>query len=234
MRSPFSNKNKTAYLFWFLRWLLALLLFYVFGDFLEGPPTREVVRSWPFIVACVSLPVLTAQFLYQVFRVHFAALVVPALAIPSGYIHFAQLYYDGGKNEPYELSVTLFFVLMLLIGVVYLFSLYMIRPQQPKEETDDSESESDAGYEITLYELKSEGKRGAVKHQEEGGEELPEGISIDGFSRTLFIDLNEYWDDMLENELDDYSAKVTTYETIVKFGETKQLVDNYQIVLKLT
>ena len=126
------STNKMAYLFWLFRCLLALLLFYLLGDLLEGPPTRVVVRSWPFIVACISLPLVTAQFLYQAYRVHFATLAMPTLLTPSGYIYFSHLYYNGGKDEPYELIVKLFFIAMLLIGVVYLYSLFVILPKKSK------------------------------------------------------------------------------------------------------
>jgi len=232
MQFNFST-NKSAYFFWFLRWLLVLLLFYVLGDYLEGPPTRFVIRSWPFIVACVSLSLLTAQFLHQVHRLALVKLTVPALAIPAAFIYCAQLYYNGGKNEVYVQAISFFFVLMCLIGVVYLYSLFVILPKKSRDKDVLADEESEPRYEITLYELDSEEQRGAIKIHMHGGIDLPEEIVVDGFSRDILIDLNDYWEAMLDNDLDDYSTNVTTYETIIKFGETMQLVNKYQLFLKL-
>ena len=129
MRLAFSN-NKTAYSFWALRWLLLPLLFIVLGDFLEGPPTRVVVRSLAFAVACFSLSLLTAQFLHQVHRLPLAIALPPALFIPAAFIYCAQHYYHGGKNADYELAISFFFVLMCLVGAVYIYSLFVIQPKR--------------------------------------------------------------------------------------------------------
>jgi len=58
-------------------------------------------------------------------------------------------------------------------------------------------------------------------------------ICLDGFSRTLTIDLEDYWNLMTVARNTDFSTPVTTYETIVKFGQTQQLVDHYQLVLHI-
>lgn len=238
MRIDFSN-NKMAYGFWALRWLLLPLLFYVFGDFLEGPPTRVVVRSIPFVLVCILLPGLTAQFLYQVHRLPRHIVTSSSLFITCGFIYFSQLYYNGSKDKDYELLTTIFFILMCLVGLVYLYSLFVIKPKSSYE--DDEESEDDdwesvpfTSYEIILYYLDSEEQRGKVVLRKQGSSELPEYLVVDGFSKDCFIDLSEYWDEIINDECEHYSTDLTTYETIVKFGDTMQLVNNYQIVFNLT
>ncbi|MBU1640495.1 MAG: hypothetical protein KKG53_08420 [Proteobacteria bacterium] len=192
-------------------------------------------------MTCIALPLLTAQFLHQIYRLHLALVAIPAFIIPAGYIYFAQAYYHGGKNEQYQLHITIFFILMCLLGVVYLYSLFVITPKEVRAEGAEAEAEGGEaeqeakfGYEITLYNLDSEGQRGAMKLQEQGEDELPDYITVDGFSKNIAISLHEYWEAYLDNDLDEYSTDVTTYETIVKFGEPMQLVDKYQLVLKIT
>jgi hypothetical protein len=243
MRIDFSN-NKKAYGYLALRWLMLPFLLYAFGGFLEGPPTRVVVRSFAFVVGCFLLSILAAQFLQQVRRIPIALSLLQALVIPGGYVYFAQLYYNGGKNQDYSIAIGIFFLLMMLNAAVYLNGLFALRQKvtsaaediepDPIEEYEDQTFEPDAGYEITLYKLDSEGQRGFVELQEQGGEDLPGSIVVDGFSKDTVIDLNEYWDVMLNGDLGEYITNVTTYETIIKFGEPMQLINNYQIVLKLS
>lgn len=232
---PGVDSRKKAVAFLVLRWLFVPILFYCFGGFLEGPPTRVVVRSFAFVFGCFSLSILAAQFLQQVRRIPIALSLLQALVIPGGYVHFAQLYYHGGKNQDYSIAIGIFFLLMMLNAAVYLNGLFVIKSRNASAEADVTDEDVDFGYEITLYDLDSEGHCASIKLQEQGEKELPEHITVDGFSRDIAIDLSEHWDVFLDDEdIEEYSAKVTTYETIVKFGETKQLVNDYQLVLKIT
>lgn len=126
MRIDFSN-NKKAYGYLALRWLLLPFLLYAFGGFLEGPPTRVVVRSFSFISGCFVLSILAAQFLQQVRRIPIALSLLQALVIPGGYVYFAQLYYNGGKNQDYFIAIGIFFLVMMLNAVVYLNGLFSLR-----------------------------------------------------------------------------------------------------------
>ena len=89
-------------------------------------------------------------------------------------------------------------------------------------------------YEIKLHSLDDQGSLGKVKHHEQGTTEPPEAIIIDGFSEDKYIDLREYWTEILADQLEEYQTDVTTYETIIKFGETQQLVDEYRLVIKVS
>jgi len=227
--------RKKAIVFLVLRWLFVPILFYCFGGFLEGPPTRVVVRSFAFVAGCFSLSILAAQFLQQVRRIPTVLSLLQALVIPGGYVHFAQLYYNGGKNQDYFIAIAIFFLLMMLNAAVYLNGLFVIKSRNTRADAEDTEEDVDFGYEITLYNLDSEGQRGSIKLQEQGREDLPEYITVDGFSKDIAIDLSEHWDVFLDDDdLDEYSAKVSTYETIIKLGEPIQLVNDYQLVLKIT
>lgn len=233
---PDVNSRKKAVAFLVLRWLFVPILFYCFGGFLEGPPTRVVVRSFAFVFGCFSLSILAAQFLQQVRRIPKALSVLQALFIPTGYVYFAQIYYSGGKNQDYFIAIAIFFLLMMLNAAVYLNGLFVMKSKTTGTGDGETESEEEFGYEITLYNLDPEGQLGSVKLQKQvqGEEELPEHITVDGFSKNIAIDLGEHWDVFLDDDFEEYSAKVTTYETIVKFGETQQLVNDYQLVLKIT
>ena len=89
-----------------------------------------------------------------------------------------------------------------------------------------------AHYDIRLYRLDSHGQRGACVLHEQGSGEPPPAISIDGFSRTLSIDLADYWTEIVERRLEHARARTSTYETIVKFGETSQLVNEYELLIE--
>ncbi len=88
---------------------------------------------------------------------------------------------------------------MCLIGIIYIYSLFLF--QHKKEQTRKAESETDLDYEITLCNLDSKEQRSTIKHQEQGKKDLPECIFVDGFSKDIAIELNEYWNTMLDNDL---------------------------------
>ncbi len=248
MRTKFSN-NKKTYGFLALRWLILPLLFYAFAGFLEGPPTRVVVRSFTFVIGCFSLSILAAQFLQQVRRIPIALSIIQALFIPGGYIYFAQLYYDGGKNQDYSIAIGIFFLLLMFNAAVYLNGLFSLCQKVPSatnniepttiEDDEASFAHKDyAGklnsFEITLYELDPEGQRSKVILHKQGHSEPPKQLVVDGFSQDRYIDLSGYWDEILEDRRKQYCTDLTTHETIVKFGETMQLMNRYQLVFNLT
>ncbi|MBU0654634.1 MAG: hypothetical protein KJ914_05800 [Gammaproteobacteria bacterium] len=88
-------------------------------------------------------------------------------------------------------------------------------------------------YDLRLYNLGSDNQRGALKAHEHSPGEPPQTLTLDGFSRSLCIDLSPYWAEILQNQLEHYQAHTATYETIVKFGEALQLINEYEIVFDL-
>ena len=89
-------------------------------------------------------------------------------------------------------------------------------------------------YDIKLHCLDPEGNPGKVKYHDQGTVEPPEAIIIDGFSEDRYIDLRGYWAEILEDQIEEYRAAITTRETIIKFGDTVQLVDEYELVMRIT
>lgn len=210
-----------------LRWLLLPALIFIIGQYLEGPPYRVIVRSLPFILACFALSGLAAQYLWQRSELPRLYCLLQALLIPFGFIFAIQNYYNGGINADYSLAVRFFAILMGLNGVLYSCSLFSFRHRPKKSGAMES-------YDIKLHYLDAQGSLGKVKHHEQGTEEPPEAISIDGFSEDRYIDLRGYWVEILADQIERFQTDITTYETIIKFGETQQLINKYRLIIKVT
>ncbi len=205
-----------------------LLLLGILGQFLEGPPTRVVVRSGNFVFFCFAMSLCAAHFLHKVKKIHITVFATQGLLVPGGYIYMAQSFYNGGKNMDLVLPLLFFTLLMTMNGLVFLRSLFSLPlSPQPKSRTISS-------HEVTLYTLHGDKERGKIVFHEKGQGALPETILLDGYSRMIGIDLKPYWHKIMQDQLTSYTTSLTTYETIIKFGTTQQLVDEYEIVFKLT
>lgn len=86
---------------------------------------------------------------------------------------------------------------------------------------------------VSVY-FHSTGNLGKIKYHDQGTTEPPEAIIIDGFSEDRYIDLREHWVEIIADKLEEYQTDISTYETIIKFGETQQLVNEYKLVVKVT
>ncbi|MCK4502455.1 MAG: hypothetical protein KAU22_05425 [Desulfuromonadales bacterium] len=216
-----------------IRWLLLPLLFYIAGQYLEGPPYRVIVRSVPFILACFALSILAAQYLRQRSSLPLLYYLYQALLVPGGFIFVIQNYYNGGINGDYSLAILFFAILMGLNGILYSCSLFSFRrrPQPTKLNTKPGIMKS---YDIKLHCLDHEGNLGKVKYHDQGTAEPPEAIIIEGFSEARYIDLRGYWTEILAAQIEEYRTAITTRETIIKFGDTVQLVDEYELVMQVT
>ncbi len=210
-----------------LRWLLLPLLIFIAGLYLEGPSYRVIVRSVPFVLACFTLSILAAQYLRQKSDLPLLYYLLQALLVPFGFVFAIQNYYNGGINANYSLAVLFFAILMGLSGILYCCSLFSFH-RRPKN-LGAMES-----YDIKLHYLDDQGSLGKVKHHEQGTTEPPEAIIIDGFSEDRHIDLREYWIEILADQIEEYQTDITAYETIIKFAEIQQLVDEYRIVITVT
>ena len=224
----------TALTFWqkiplrLFRWLLLPLLLFVAASWLEGPPTRLLVRNPSFVFSCFALSFFAVHFLDQRLLLPRVVIIAQALLVPSGWIYAVQHYYHGGKNQDYALISLFFGLLMMINGILYLLSLFVGH----KLHRHSSESLSPRSFSISLYRLDGD-KQSTTAVYQYNGREPEQVISLDGFSRTLTIDLDDHWAKMIENQNTDFATPVTTYETIVKFGQTQQLVDHYQLVLHI-
>jgi hypothetical protein len=89
-------------------------------------------------------------------------------------------------------------------------------------------------YDIRLYALDAKGNPAGVKYQDQGISAPPEAITLDGYSRDICVDLAEYWAEILRNHIREFQTDITTRETIIKFGDTQQLVNHYQLQINVT
>lgn len=203
------------------RLLLLPLIIYLTGQFLEGPPYRVIVREFPFILACFVTSELAAHYLYQKFRGSVLVAIVQGALVPAGFILVVQRYYNGGINHDYTTAVTLFSLAMGINGMVYLWSLFdWKKRKQPLQISH---------YDVKLYNLCEDETLGRLSFHEQGEDSPPEAIILDGFSQNQCIDLNPYWTEISEKQLEEFQTDITVRETIIKFGDTMQLVDHYRL-----
>ena len=59
-------------------------------------------------------------------------------------------------------------------------------------------------------------------------------VRVPGFDGSVSIDLEGFWAAVLEQKLEAAEAEVTGYETIVKFGDTRQLREKFTAVVKIS
>jgi len=88
-------------------------------------------------------------------------------------------------------------------------------------------------YLVELLSLDDAGRSVGRKFHAEGEGEPPQWIILDGFSQDQSVDLRPYWERMRRQRLENLTSELTVRETIVKFGDTQQLVDDYRLVLRL-
>jgi len=103
------------------------MVLFVIGGWLEGPPTRLLVRSPSFIFTSYALSFCASYFFTQRNVLTRAVLIVQALVVPSGWLYAVQHYYHGGKNQDYTLISLFFGLLMMINGILYLLSLFIGR-----------------------------------------------------------------------------------------------------------
>jgi len=89
-------------------------------------------------------------------------------------------------------------------------------------------------YRVALFHLDSTGTPAGIEYSDEGDGAPPDVIFIDGFSEDHAIDMRGFWSEIREAGLTRFEAPVTIRETIVKFGDTQQLVDHYLLRIEVT
>ena len=212
------------------RWLLLPLLIYLLGQYFEGPPYRVIVRSLPFMMSCFYLSIVAAMQLHQRSELPLLYLLLQALLVPVGFVFTIQNYYNGGINADYSLAVLFFTILMGFNGIIYCWSLFSFH-RQSKLRIKSARIKS---YDLKLCYLDDDGNLGEIKYHDQGITELPEAMVIDGFSEDRYIDLRDHWETIIADQLEKYQTDITTYETIIKFGDTMQLTDKYRLTIKVT
>lgn len=211
-----------------VRWFLLPLIFFIVGQFLEGPSYRVIVRGWPFILACFALSGVAAYTLRQRFRVPSVVSIVQALLVPTGFIFAVQQYYDGGINTDYATAVVFSMLAMGVNGLVYLSGLFEWGDRKREKLSPRIEQ-----YEVKLFTLDNDGTLGRLKYHAQGETSPPQMILLEGFSQDQYIDLEPYWNTILDQQLEEFRTDIVVHETIIKFGETMQLTDPYRLQISI-
>ena len=92
-------------------------------------------------------------------------------------------------------------------------------------------------FHVQLFQRHSDGKTNPYATFDEQGDSeapLPQYIVVDGFSHDHIIELKPYWDKLISQGMQNYETTVTVRETIIKFGDTMQLVDDYILKFNIT
>ena len=92
-------------------------------------------------------------------------------------------------------------------------------------------------FHVQLFKRHTDGKTSPYATFDEQGDSttpLPQYIVIDGYSHDHIIELQPYWDKLISQGMRDYETTVTVRETIIKFGDTMQLVDDYILKFNIT
>jgi hypothetical protein len=58
---------------------------------------------------------------------------------------------------------------------------------------------------------------------------LPQGFVLERYSSDHFVSLEEHWQTILDRKIAHFKTSLTLYETIIKFGNTRQLVNDYEL-----
>ena len=104
--------EKYLYILHKTRWFLALLLFYVFGTWLEGPPTRVLVHSEIFLITIICLSIYVSVYLLLRLPKYMKSIVVLNVLVSSFFIVFVRYRYNGAIEEGTDM---VFFFLLSLI-----------------------------------------------------------------------------------------------------------------------
>jgi len=91
-------------------------------------------------------------------------------------------------------------------------------------------------FHVRLFKSNEEGKPAPYPIFDKHGtasDERPQYIAVDGFSKDEYIDLQPYWDNIIHQGIRHYQTVITIRETIVKFGDTMQLVSHYLLTFEV-
>jgi len=213
------------YLWPLLRWLLVPLLLYLFVQYLEGPSYREIVRGGPFLLAVFAISGLASEFLKQIWSTPLWVTPLQTILLPSLFILSVQFYFNGGHNNDALPILVACAIPMGINLLLYLISLYNWKYRGSPPVSNDAPGTDT--YKIELLRRNSEGRTAGVSFSTSGSRPFPEAIYVDGYSRDHAISLLDYWPVIEQDGLGYFETPITIRETIIKFGETQQLVDDY-------
>ena len=102
--------------------LSLFMIIFSFGQFIEGPPYRVIVRGLPFIFGILLMSFSTAVSLRLKNDNLFILNLIIGGVIPIGYILTIQQYYNGGINVDYRPLFYVFSSFMFGISVLYIYT----------------------------------------------------------------------------------------------------------------
>ena len=105
------------------RWLLIPLLIYIFGEWIEGPPTRVMVHSNIFLLTIVSLSVYVSIYLVLKFPNYIKSILFSNILISSIFIVFVRYRYNGAVVEGTDMIFIFMLSVILLQILIWLRSL---------------------------------------------------------------------------------------------------------------
>jgi len=231
--------KETPALIRFLRWGLLFVLLYCLGRYLGGPSYRVIVRSSAFVLSCIGVTAFASELACRRWHLPAVGGVLYTIISVTGFVWAAQHYYAGGKNSDYVVYILFWGALMGLNLALYLNSLFVSLdpPRQlvdpPHQPAGEELVEQDNGpvryFDVRLFCVDDSGERGGLYYQLRGGPPLPEGFVLDGYSSDHFVSLEEHWQTIVNRKIAHFKTSLTLYETIIKFGDTMQLVNDYEL-----
>jgi len=92
-------------------------------------------------------------------------------------------------------------------------------------------------FHVQLFKRHTDGKNNPYATFDEQGDSttpLPQYIVVDGYSHDHIVELKPYWDKLIDQGMQNYETTVTVRETVIKFGDTMQLIDDYTLKFNIT
>ena len=102
------------------RWIMVLFLFYVVGLWLEGPPTRILVRTDIFMLTFILLSMYSSIYLFLKFPKYQKTAVFINTCITVFFLGFIRVRYNGaileGTDMVFYISLLMVFLQITTLG----------------------------------------------------------------------------------------------------------------------
>jgi len=115
--------EKYLYLVHKTRWILVPFCIYIFGAWLEGPPTRVLVHSKVFVLTLVLLSIYVSIYLVLKLPIYMKSIVVLNVLISVIFVVFVRYRYNGAIKEGTDIVFFFLLLLVLFQVIIWLRSL---------------------------------------------------------------------------------------------------------------
>ena len=96
------------------RWIMVLFLFYVAGLWLEGPPTRILVRTDIFMLTFIFVSMYSSIYLFFQFPKYQKVAIFTNTCITVFFLGFVRVRYNGAILEGTDMVFYLFLLMVFL------------------------------------------------------------------------------------------------------------------------